>query len=282
MVLTHTRIQSQLVVLPPSRLVVPKQFRCLEVNNRRYDDLLAEMQRFRGASYRDDGAVRPDDLTADGRHMAAADDLGWHVLSVDEEGRVCACLRYLEEGGAEDFDDLCVRDAALVDSPMGRPFRREVERQMAEARRMHLRFGEVGGWAVAEDRRGTREPLRIVLATYGLLEILGGCTGVATATFRHHSTSMLRRIGLTSLCIDGVELPPYFDPNYGCQMEVLSFDSRFPNPKYRNWVSEFASSLTGAPVICPERDWPITRVPRPVPLLDPALLSDLAPSALMA
>ena len=121
---------------------------------------------------------------------------------------------------------------------------------MAEARSQQLGFGEVGGWAVADNRRGTFESLRILMATYGLLELLGSCTGVATATFRHRSAAILRRIGLESLSHDGVELPPYFDPQYGCEMEVLRFDSRSPNPKYRDWVAEFSFSLTTTPVIC--------------------------------
>ncbi|HEY2016105.1 MAG TPA: hypothetical protein VGH38_21530 [Bryobacteraceae bacterium] len=123
---------------------------------------------------------------------------------------------------------------------------------MDRARRMRIRFGEVGGWAVAESHRWTLEPLRIILATYGLLQLLGGCSGVATATFRHSSAMILRKIGLTSLESDGAELPPYYDPNYRCHMEVLRFDSRFPNPKYREWVSELAASLASAPVICRE------------------------------
>jgi hypothetical protein len=282
MVHTRTRKSTQFVVLPPSWNSVPKRFRRLEVNNRRYDDLLAEMQRFRGRVYVSDGAVRSDELTADGRHKVAVDDCSWHVLSLDEQGQVCACLRYLEESCAVAFDDLWVRHAAMADSPMGGQFRRAVELQMAEARRMQLGFGEVGGWAVAEDHRGTLEGLRIILATYGLLELLGSCTGVATATFRHHSATMLRRIGLSSLSADGVDLPPYFDPRYGCQMEVLRFDSRFPNPKYRDWVAELRSSLTATPVICREKARPNDRaVPRgfEVPSLAPALLPDLVPSA---
>jgi len=33
-------------------------------------------------------------------------------------------------------------------------------------------------------------------------------------------------------------------------MEVLRFDSRFPNSKYRGWVEELAGVLTESPVIC--------------------------------
>jgi hypothetical protein len=201
-----------------------------------------------------DGAVQPDELTPDGRHEVAVDDHSWHVLSLDGNGDVCASLRYLEESRALHFDDLWVRHAAMASSPMGSQFRRAVEWQMADARRKRMGFGEVGGWAVAPDRRWTLEPLKIILATYGLLELLGGCIGVATATFRHSSATMLRRIGLESLCADGAELPPYYDEQYGCQMEVLRFDSRSPSPKYRDWVDYFTASLADAPVICPDRD----------------------------
>ena len=250
MVHTRSRNQTQFVVLPPSTHSVSKPFRSIEVNNRRYDDLLAEMQRFRGKVYADDGAIRTDELTSDGRHKVAIDDYSWHVLSLDRDGKICACLRYLEESFATNFDDLWVRHAAVADSPLSWQFRQAVEREMSYARRMQLGFGEVGGWAVAEEHRGSLEPLRIILATYGLLGLLGGCMGVATATFRHHSTTILRRIGLASLCSDGAELPPYFDPYYGCQMEVLRFDSRFPNPKYGEWIADLKLSLTTAPVIC--------------------------------
>jgi hypothetical protein len=115
---------------------------------------------------------------------------------------------------------------------------------------MQIGFGEVGGWAVAESHRGKLEPLRIILATYGLLQLRGGCTGIATATFRHSSATILRRIGLNSLSWDGAELPPYYDPKYRCDMEVLHFDSRFPNQKYRDSVSELTHALAASPVIC--------------------------------
>jgi hypothetical protein len=235
--------------------------------------------------YTEDGAIRADELTPDGRHEVAVDDCSWHVLSVDGDGRVSACLRYLEESQAADFDDLWIRHAAVTGSTHGHKFRRAVEGHMAEARRMKLGFGEVGGWAVAKDRRWTLDPLRILLATCGLMELLGGCTGVATATFRHSSAMILRRIGMASIHVDGSELPPYFDPQYGCQMEVLRFDSRFPTPRYRDWVSEFSSSLAGTPVVCRERTKPSPRaIPRgfEVPARDGAVLGALSPSVCMA
>lgn len=253
MVVSRTRTQTRFAILPPSKLAVPVLFRSAEVDTRRHDELFHEMQRFRGSVYVEDGAIQKNELTADGRHKLSIDEHSWHVLSLNPQGRVVACLRYLDETHAARFEDLWVRHSALARCPtLGRRFRGAVEQGLHRARRMRIGFGEVGGWAVAEDHRWTLEPLRIILATYGLLELLGGCSGVATATFRHSSATILRRIGLSSIVADGQELPPYYDPHHRCQMEVLQFDSRHPNPKYRDAVSELAHLLTKAEVVCRE------------------------------
>ena len=272
MVLSRTRKQTRFVVLPPARLPASNQFRNIRADNRRYDQLLAAMQRFRGEVYLSDGAIQTNDLV-DGRHKLDIDERSWHVLSLDSGGRICGCLRYLNQESARGFDDLWVRHAALADCPtFGARFRKAVEAEMRQAKQMSLGFGEVGGWAVAKPFRATAEALRIILTSYGLGQLLGGCTGVATATFRHCSAAILRKIGLNTLQWDGAALPPYFDNRYGCQMEVLRFDTRYPNPKYESAVRELSDVLAESPVIChdgaktdsegachePERGMPVT------------------------
>lgn len=243
--------QAQFAVLPPTCANVPEMFRNVQLNNRRYEDLFSQMQRLRGRVYVEDGAISPGELTSDGRHKLQIDDTSWHVLSLDKNGKVAGCLRYVEERDAMSFRDLWIRHASVANCPVsGVKFRRTVETVMKRARQWDIGFGEVGGWAVAEERRLTLEPLRIILATYGLLELLGSAAGVATATVRHGSSTILRKIGLSTLQADGEELAPYYDPKYGCQMEVLHFDSRFPNPKYQDRIREMSAFLTSAPVIC--------------------------------
>ncbi len=255
-----------LVVLAPSSCRIPRVFRCVDVDPRLRLDLLAEMQRFRGGVYLSDGAILPGQLTRDGRHSLPIDESSWHVLTLRSNGSVCACLRFLEQTPSRRFDDLWVRHAALMRSPVWAPrLKRAVETEMAQARNARLSFGEVGGWAISPDRRRTMEPLRTILATYGLLELLGSCLGIATATRRHDSAPILRKIGLSPLVIDGTEVPSYFDPGYRCEMEVLRFDSRFPNPKFRDWVDELSSFLASAPVICNRVEAP-ARDLRPVPI----------------
>jgi len=227
------------------------------VENRKHDDLFAEMQRFRGRVYMEDGAIQRTELTSDGRHKVAIDEESWHILSLDQRGRVVSCLRYLDQTGASRFEDLCVKNAALARCPnQGRQFRAAVQSRLDFAREAGMGFAEVGGWAVAEEHRWTLEPLRIVLAACALSELLGGFIGIATATFRHSSAMILRRIGLTSIVTDGAEMPPYYDPHYRCQMEVLQFNSRHPNPKYRDSVGEISHALATSPVVCAERFLP--------------------------
>jgi len=160
----------------------------------------------------------------------------------------------VEESDADDFDSLLVRHAAAADSDLGTAYRIAVERELVRARREGLRFGEVGGWAVDAKLRNSTESIRILLAMYGLLELLGGCLGVATATWRHQSAAILRRIGLSALESDGMELPPYFEPFYDCQMELLRFDSRHPNARYQDTVRDFSMTLRTAPVYVADPD----------------------------
>ena len=246
----HIR-QSHFLILPPTwRSSKQRIFRNLESSNSRYARLLAEMQRLRGRIYLNDGAISPSDLLPDGRHALPVDERSWHILTIDCHGAVSGCLRFLEERKATRFDDLWISQSALSRCPVwGGRFRRAVELQMDQSRRKQVCFGEVGGWAVAENRRCTTDPLRMVLAACALFRLLGGCIGLATATLRHGSAVILRRIGLMPLAVGGTEVPPYFDPQYGCQMEALRYDSDFPNPKYVGMIDELCAELEESPVI---------------------------------
>jgi hypothetical protein len=209
------------------------------------------MQRFRGDVYVTDGAIQPSDLTKDGRHSLPIDEDSWHVLTLRSDGTVCACLRFLRHRMGCRFDHLVVRHSALMQSPVWAPkLKKAAEAEMEYAERERISFGEVGGWAIAPDRRLSTEPLRTLLATYGLLGMLGGCCGLATATHRHGSASILQRVGLSPLVVDDAVMPAYYDPRYRCEMEVLRFDSRIPNPRFRGWIAELAAALAQAPVIC--------------------------------
>src|SRR5437868_5122685 len=122
--------QTQLVILSPSRVALPRLFRFknIQASSRRHDELLAKLQRFRGSVYCKDGAIPANELTSDGRHRLNIDERSWHVMAVNSEGKICGCVRYLPENSGTDFDDLWIRESAISRCPSwGDSFRRAVE-----------------------------------------------------------------------------------------------------------------------------------------------------------
>ena len=212
--------------------------------------MLSKMQRFRGSAYLKDGAIHSSALDSEGRHCVESDSQSWHVLAVDSHGDVCGCSRYTSYQNYFDFDRLSVGRSALAQSDVWAPrLRAAIEGEQRVAWRREASFVEVGGWAIAEHLRGTTEALRIALATYALADCLGGCIGVTTATVRHHSANILRKIGGRPLAADDIELPRYYDPQYECEMEILRFDSSDPNPKFVPWIQQIRAEIEDLPVL---------------------------------
>jgi len=242
--------QVEFVILPPIGARIPGVFQAVETNDRLHAAFLAAMQRFRGEIYLQDGAIQEQQLTIDGRHHLPVDEESWHVLTLNE-GRTCACLRIHQEPASRNFEGLPVSHSALTKCPTwGAKLRQAVESEIADARTARLHFGDVGGWAIAPSRRRTLEPLRTILAGYSLMQHLGGVAGIVTATCKHGSSQILRKLGLRPLQSHGETIPSYYDPHYHSEMEVLRFDSRRPNPKYRTWIAELGARLANAPLIC--------------------------------
>jgi hypothetical protein len=240
----------KLVLLAPSEAFVPRRFENVESSASRHEELLAGAQRLRGKLYLQDGAIGSHQLARDGRQRLPGDEQAWHVLALDERGEVAGCSRYVAHPNTIGFHQLMVRNAAVASSPeWGTMFRHAVAREMEHAHRRGVAYVEVGGWALTPKLRRTREALRLALATYGLARALGGCIGIATATQRHCSSDILRRIGGQRLNLDQIDLPPYYDPQYGCKMEVLRFDSIRPSPRFDGWINDLCSYWRQAPVI---------------------------------
>jgi hypothetical protein len=273
------------VLLAPAGVAPRGAFRHVEGDPGWRQELLNDMQRLRGRIYVNDGAITPDELTADGRHIQSIDEESWHLLVLSPGGRVLGCTRYLQHHASTPFNRLRVRSAALANcQEWGEPLRNAVERELESARRSGFSFVEVGGWALDETLRGSSDAVRSVLFTYAWSQIIGGCLGLSTATHRNGSAAILRRIGGRPLEWDGVELPPYYDPHYKCEMEVLRFDSRLPSLKYQPVIDEIRSQIPTVPVICghkPADAWHsfVNRL-RPVPGLSGRWVAEaVAPAA---
>ena len=202
------------------------------------------MQRLRGRVYLKDGAIQPCELDDEGRFRMQGDEQSWHLLLTDGNREVIGCARYLVHPNTVAFHNLRVSHSALAKDPVwGSKVREAVESELAVARRRKFAYIEIGGLALTEEWRGTRAALEILVSSYALAQIWGGCLGSCTATVRHSSSSMLRRIGGESLVANGHELPSYEDPLYGCRMELLRFDCLKPAARFQPLIHQLRAKL---------------------------------------
>lgn len=246
-------VQKRLVVLPPLRASISSSFGNVRADRHRHSELRRELQRLRGDVYLRDGAIGADALSADGRHVTREDESSWHLLILDDERRVSGCIWYLEHEQTPSFEHLRVRDCPLVDDDPGRArLRSAVESEIARAQREHVRYAEVGGWALAKHSR-VSDCLLLLLSTYGLSQVLGGAFVLAMATARHSSAAILRRIGGAPLQANGCVIPPYYDPRYKCAMELLGFDTRRPSPRFEPLVAVVRARFTSIPLVAGDR-----------------------------
>lgn len=244
------------LLAPPQPSVEP--FGRTRINQQLHRHYLTEMQRLRGEVYLKDGAIQDCEMEEDGRFVMRGDEQGWHLLLVDDSKRVIGCARYLVHSNEVSYDALRISHSALAkDAEWGPRVRDAVESDLEIAREKDYSYVEIGGWALAEEWRGTRAALEILLGSYALAHLWGGCLGACTATVRHSSSSMLRRIGGSPLMAGGLELPAYNDPQYDCQMELLRFDCRTPGPRFAPLISQLRSKLSDVVAITPQAspDW---------------------------
>jgi len=227
-----------------------RQFENCRISTFHHRHLLEQAQTLRARVYLKDGAIEKRRLTRDGRLVHLHDEHSWHLLIISGSGKVAGCARYSPQKYHVPFSSLGLAGSALAMCPSwGRHLRVAVESKRAEARRRGISYVELGGWALDERIRNSSEVLRILLHAYGLAKHLGGALAVTTATIRHRSSSILRKLGAFGLSVGGIELPAYYDPQHECEMEILGFDSDHPNPKYRDRIEECRNRIRSLMVV---------------------------------
>jgi hypothetical protein len=234
----------------------------VEFDNDDHASLVRAVQHFRGRIYLADGAVERCDLSPEGLHQTAEDDQSWHLLALDDDGRISACAWYKYHSNDVYFSRLRLRHCPLASSREWRDtLWKAVEGEIRQARRAGIGYSELGGWAVDPQHRGTSAGLLLGFATYALGRRLGGAFGVTTATERHGSANILCRLGGSPLIADGAQIPSYYDPRYRCTMEIVRFDSRSPNPRFDNLIRRLELRLPDVAVIA-RPYWPNPREAR--------------------
>jgi hypothetical protein len=236
-----------LLLAPPAR-PLPQHFSNSLVDDDLHAEYLAEVQRLRGTVYHADGAIR--ELTSDGRHEMPEDDRSWHFIALDSARRVCGCMWYREHERPRSIADLRVGSSPLATHPnWRRVIRAAVAGEMRRARARRVPYAEIGGWAASRERCGAVDALVLALTAFSFGRLAGGSLGIATATLRHCSASILRRLGGALLEHQGTPVPGYYDARYGCEMEILGFDSTQARPKFDPLVELLAGALVNVTVV---------------------------------
>lgn len=245
-----SHIDRSFVMLAPEGGPIPGPFRRVRDDEYQHFSLLSQMQRLRGSVYLRDGAITAAQLDSHGRHCLQDDQESWHLLRLREDGTVSGCARILVHPWSVSYPQLRVASSALAQcDTWGLPLQAAMEAEISQARRTGHSLVEPGGWALAEDLRCSTEALSIVVGALAWAQLVGGCVGFMTATVRHGSSSILRRLGGAPVNVDGKAVPPYFDPAYGCDMELLRFDSNSLNPRFGGVLDRMRELLVGTPVI---------------------------------
>ncbi|MEO8098733.1 MAG: hypothetical protein ABI811_13610 [Acidobacteriota bacterium] len=163
----------------------------------------------------------------------------------DASGEVKACVRAQVHHPTTDASKLGVYKSAIAKHPEWQgTFSQALKTEMDLARLLQIPMLEVGGLALHESVRGTSAVLKLVIAIYGLAKNVGGAVGLSTVTTRHGASSILRRLGGESMSHSGIAVPPYYDPQYRCDMEVLKFYSWKPSLRHEARFAEVQQFTT--------------------------------------
>ncbi len=235
----------QFKILAPSTWDLPVTAVSAVSSTESHSDLLFDVQMLRGRVYRENPAIAAT-LLPDGRHWHPIDEQSWHIVLQDMHGVALGCARYRPIHGG--FEQLTCSKAAIAMSPITGPlFRSAFAAYSAEARHRGIHYGEAGCWAVSERARCSTAAVNIALMSFALAEWLGGGLGLTTATTRHHSSLILRRLGGKPFA----GFAPYYEPAYDCSIELLHFDIRQIEPRYAAKLDEMRAELRRTPVLCP-------------------------------
>jgi hypothetical protein len=245
----------RLEILAPSLARRPSALTNVWVDPKLHANLIHAIQRLRGAVYREYAPIASQ-LLPDGRHHLQTDLQSWHILLQDPQSQIVGCIRYRQVQGG--YEELSVSQSALAHSHRYGPvLRAAVEGQIAAAESVGTHYTEVGMWALRPEARCSSAAVNLALTAFILAEHLGGGMGITTATTRHHSASILRRLGGRRLA----ELPAYYEPRYGCVIEVLRFTLADLDSRFTSRLNQLRAEIRDTSIVCaaPSEQSPICR-----------------------
>lgn len=252
-----------LTVVAPTAAHIPAWLKNVLADEEVYTDTIDDIQRFRGYVYVQDKAIPSSALDEQGRHNSEYDYYAWHIILRDRRQELCGAIRVgvvpYEEGGKPPDTLQILQYLARLPSERKDPMEEAVRQFLNTCHTLQPNICEPGAWAVAEDvRKGRLAPV-LAASIWSLLRAVGGAAGVATATTRHQSADILRKMGGFELFRNGEALPPFYDPFHNCLIEIVGFDSGYLNPRLEATVAEVEAYINDLPIIT-----------RPAPVSEPA------------
>ncbi len=224
-------------------------------DGKRWKRLFARAGLVRANAYLADGAIRPDEVDADGSFKLPIDERSWHVLLVDDDDEVSATLRMTVLPL-----DMNRRNGRLphVAESLARsgedPWRTRmaVELFLSECSLAHGRvrpeFVVVGGWAASPQTAPPNAGAEVALCTWAFSALSDVAAGICVASERHGAHGQLIRTGaepIRSIGDDGL----YFDPAYGCRVALLGFRVFQVAPSFRRVVNYITKRVSTCEVV---------------------------------
>jgi predicted GNAT family N-acyltransferase len=239
----------QFVVLAPQGTKYHRSSIKVNRDPAQHQRLFSEMQRLRGRVAVREQAIPASKLDSSGRHRMPGDEKSWHLLRLRRDGKLAGCARILTHPPNVGFPGLRIAASSVARCAAWKQHVADaVESELRFARQNDFMTIEPGGWVVDEELRGTCEAVSIAISTFAWAQILGDCIGFLTATVKHSSSKMLRRLGGRNLQAGGKTVPRFFDPAWGCNMELLRFDTGSLNPRFETALRSARDRLLTAPV----------------------------------
>jgi hypothetical protein len=255
MALTATSAESTFLILAPEKASRLESFQRVTCDGAEHARVLSQMQVMRGLVALNEGAIRPHQLDSHGRHIMSGDSDSWHLLRMSSDGKVRGCVRILVHAEQSTFSSLRLASAAIAVSPEWGPrLKAIVELELESARQSSLTIVEPGGWVLDESLRGNQEAISLALSVFAWSQLVGGCMAYVTATVKHGSSSMLRRLGGRPIRYADQDIGRYYDPHYECEMEVLRIDNQSLNPKFEPMMAPLRALLSASHVIKSDGD----------------------------
>jgi hypothetical protein len=240
---------SRMMILAPVKASCPHLLLSRIHDGEKHARLFDEMQKVRARVMLREGAISGAAIDPEGRYTMPGDDQSWHIVKMRDDGAICGCARILVHPRDVRFEDLRVatcRGGAHWDPCL----RDAVERELLWARYFNLLPIEPGGWALDDNARGTGGGIGLAVAAFAWARLLGECFGFLTATVKHCSATMLRRLGGTPLrTAAGTPVPEYWDERWGTGIEVLRFDTNSLDQRFHRMLDQACNELMRSPVI---------------------------------